>query len=189
MNKVYRLPFLFLSLILSLLIACSPNDHQHTNTCEQHPEIRTIIDNYLSLLKSGDFQGEKSVSSNGKIEMLQLNGEEMADAYSILIDLDIDLPNLIGRYACEISSDGEERSENYFALDSQLTTRSLDLTYRGDDLIFLEGKRKVGSVLARIRQHLKWDVQTGQLSVQVDYRNLFGREYYYEIDFIPGDSD
>ena len=186
MKKAISFSYFLLLLIIPFCIACSSNGQQNPDVCDKHPEIRNNIAEYLARLDREQINGEKTVSSNGRVEKVQMKGSDLADSYAILLDLDIDLPSLVGRYGCESSVNGERRVDSFFALDSNLTTRFLALTFKDENLTFLEGKRKVGSVLARIHQHLEWDVKTGHFSIQVDYKNLFGREYFYKIEFHPG---
>lgn len=182
---------IYFSLCFSVLltfpfwIACSSGVQQYADSCEKHPQLRVHIDKYLSQIERKGFEGKKTVSSDDKVETVDMTADELIDSYSILFDVDIDLPNLIGKYGCNSIIKEERRIESFFALDSKLTIRHLELTYKDEDLIFLAGNRKVGSVLARIDQNLEWDINSGKLTIQVDYRNLFGREYFYEIDFIP----
>ncbi|TVQ43158.1 MAG: hypothetical protein EA362_11755 [Saprospirales bacterium] len=183
MKKFSLFPFFSLFLIFPFWMGCSSAGKQHADACEQHPEIHSYIDDYIVKLKKENIQGEKTVTTDEKVETVQMSGEDLADSYSILLDLNIDLPNLFGRYGCDSTSSNGQRVESFFALDHNLTVRYLQLTYVDDELIYLEGRRKVGSVLAAIDQNLEWNLQSGQLTVKVDYKNLFGREYFYEIEF------
>ncbi len=184
MNNYLQFVLLVALLIFPLWMGCSSGGEQHADACEQHPESRSYIDDYIAELKSANIRGEKTVTSDEKVETVQMSGEELAESYTILLDLNIDLPNLIGRYGCDATSTDKQRVETFFALDDNLTVQHLQLTYRDDELMYLEGRRKVGSVLAAIDQNIKWNLQSGQLTVKVNYKNLFSREYFYEIDFI-----
>lgn len=170
-------------IIFPFWMGCSSGGQHHANACEQHPEIQSYIEKFISELIDQDIQGEKMVTSDEKVETVKMNREELAEAYTILLDLDIDLPNLIGRYGCEFNTSGEQTIENYFALDDNLTVRYVKMTFVDDELMLLEGRRKVGSILASIDQNLEWNLKTGNLNISVEYKNLFGREYTYEIMF------
>lgn len=174
------------SIVLLLMVGCSPSEPSAKDYCDDHYEILSLLEDFSNSINENQPRAYKIIESNGVVDSVMVNPSDLISSIESLENFDIALPNLMGRYRCyeEVDENGQ-RIEVFEALEDDLSIQRLFVAY-GDEpgqIKFVGGHKRVGSVLAAIDEHFKWLIEENALEIHIDYQNLFGRESTYHIFF------
>lgn len=193
MNSIHTLfkgtSYWVIAILVLLLCSCSSDAEFNGVVCDNHFDILTVLDEQQEAIDERGWTGKKIIIVGEQIDTVYLNTPGFIENFNVLREFDIDQPNLIGRYNCTDSTDGEYLIQNFRATDDRLQVRHLYLRSKGDEHEEIGGVKYVGSPMASIEKSFTWNIPEKRVSLDIEYINLFGTHHNYQIQLIwPAES-
>ncbi len=153
----------FCFFILVLLIASC---QEETNNSDLKGQAFFSVKNYfeqeINRIEQEKITVEKQITLDGKSETLQFSNIDFSKEFDVFINSDINKIAWLDKYQVDSTFIDEKLTNvSYTALDEDLRTKSLRISYQKGELTSLQIKNSANSSLATSEQLLNYTPQTG----------------------------
>jgi major membrane immunogen (membrane-anchored lipoprotein) len=147
-------------LVLALLVSCNASDSTNAPTIQEDPyffDLAGFFNTEIKQLNSAQIQAHKTVKYNEKEDVLRSQKLDYEKELAVFVHSDINKLSWREKYSADTLKEGNEiRSITYKALDDQLKTQKIAISFDQNQVAQIAIKNHLKSIMANTWQELEY---------------------------------